>query len=345
MPSDLLMPAFALTLVANAILIVVALRALLRGPDRADHRPPPTPPGDRSRATPAAAPPTPRPAPVPAPPADPEITPVPGADDAVVASEPIAPVVVAPAPVVVAAPEPEPAELAAAATAALPELPLDPPPGPDQKPPKRPTRVKTASRPAAATVTVAGAAAASATPKGQTAARPARRRQKFALPPLDDDHEKVNRSIETFLAGGENAADGVEPTTIALVSLAGPAGVRIVRSPTLGETVERELRGAARATDRVEAIGTDRWRVTLAATGELAARAYLRGVRAAVEPGLADLDPAIRLVAATATAPGDSLDEAEAAAARRLAALLGTDVTDGDLDPDEDAEEPLVSGD
>ncbi len=244
----------------------------------------------------------------------------------------------------------------AAVSAALPEPPLAPPPASAKEPPRQPTRVKTSSRPSAAGAAAAGATATGAAARGAgapkaaasagTAPRGSGRRRKFALPPLDDDHEaKVNRSIETFLAGGENAADAVEPTTIALVALAGPAGVRIVRSPALSEALERELRGAARATDLVESVGTDRWRVTLTATGELAARAYLRGVRAAVEPGLADLDPAMRLVAATATAPGDSLDEAEAAVARRLAALLGTEVTDGDLDPDEDGDEPLVAGD
>jgi hypothetical protein len=33
------------------------------------------------------------------------------------------------------------------------------------------------------------------------------RRRRFSLPPMDEDHERFNRSISTFLSGG-NSADG-----------------------------------------------------------------------------------------------------------------------------------------
>ena len=131
------------------------------------------------------------------------------------------------------------------------------------------------------------------------------RRRRFSLPPLDDDHEKVNRSIETFLASGEPAPDAdAAPTTRRDSWRSSPScGPRTARPLTreVAETLERELRAAARGTDRVERRHAGRWRVILAATGELAARAYLRAVRAAMEPALDERHPPLRLVAATAT--------------------------------------------
>ena len=89
------------------------------------------------------------------------------------------------------------------------------------------------------------------------------RRRRFSLPPLDDDHEKVNRSIESFLAGGDPSPDpGIDaaPTTVALVALA-PATEDGPIDPTVADTLERELRGAARgptgSTLRARALAGD----------------------------------------------------------------------------------------
>jgi GGDEF domain-containing protein len=86
--------------------------------------------------------------------------------------------------------------------------------------------------------------------------------------------------------------------------------------------VKRALRAAARGTDRVETVGDDRFRVVLAATGELAARAYLRRVRANVEPLLEELEPPRRLAVSTATILGEPVDQANEVAERRLQAAI-----------------------
>jgi hypothetical protein len=200
------------------------------------------------------------------------------------------------------------------------------------------------------------------------------------LPPLDEDQEKVNRSIRSFLAGGPAAvaggaqgsldqdrpatgesANGHPPTTVAYVAidcpetrdratngqahaaggdLAAPQGTTDVpkASPdddealgTARAAVEQALRSAARGTDRVERITPDRFRVVLSATGELAARAYLRRTRATVEPVLEALQPPRRLAAATATALGEPVPHAIETAERRLEALLEAGRSD-DLD-------------
>ena len=88
------------------------------------------------------------------------------------------------------------------------------------------------------------------------------------------------------------------------------------------ESVEQELRAAARGTDRVDVVEPGRWQIVLSATGELAARAYLRSVRATVEPILEEMDPPGRLIAATATVLDEPVEQAAATAERRLAALL-----------------------
>src|SRR6478735_8232076 len=64
MPPDLLMPAFVLVLVANAVLIVLAMRSLMPARDPADAKPSPAPRADRMGTATAAAP---RQAPVAAP--------------------------------------------------------------------------------------------------------------------------------------------------------------------------------------------------------------------------------------------------------------------------------------
>jgi hypothetical protein len=94
--------------------------------------------------------------------------------------------------------------------------------------------------------------------------------------------------------------------------------------------LERELLAAARGTDRVERVAPERWQVTLAATGELAARAYLRAVRAAMEPALVERHP-LRLVAATVL--DESVAEATATAERRLAAASSSGSTAATSEP------------
>ena len=189
--------------------------------------------------------------------------------------------------------------------------------------------------PPAAGTTAAGAAGAAG------AAAKSSRRRRFSLPPLDDDHEKVNRSIETFLASGDPAPDAdAAPTTVAIVALA-PSTADGPIDPAVAETLERELRGAARGTDRVDRIAPERWQVTLAATGELAARAYLRAVRAAMEPALDDRARPLRLVAATATVLDEPVAEAAAAAERRLAAALAAGGSGGNTA----TSEPRAAGD
>jgi hypothetical protein len=178
----------------------------------------------------------------------------------------------------------------------------------------RAAAVATATRAATRTTNPPAAGAAGAAAK-------ATRRRRFSLPPLDDDQEKVNRSIESFLASGEPAPEAdAAPTTVAFVALA-PSIEDGPTDPAVAEMLERELLAAARGTDRVERVAPERWQVTLAATGELAARAYLRAVRAAMEPALVERHP-LRLVAATATVLDESVAEATATAERRLAAAL-----------------------
>jgi GGDEF domain-containing protein len=155
-------------------------------------------------------------------------------------------------------------------------------------------------------------------------------RRRFSLPPLDDDHDRVIRSIETFFQGGEaaetadnNEASAALATTVAVVAIDGLAPTSRQEREAFdaaAATVERTLRGAARTADRVTTTGRGRFRIVLPATGELAARAYLRRVRATVEPGLGAADIPLALVTATATV----LDEAAGVAITQAEARLDT---------------------
>jgi hypothetical protein len=80
-------------------------------------------------------------------------------------------------------------------------------------------------------------------------------------------------------------------------------------------------------------LAAGRYRIVLASTGELAARAYLRRVRAITEPLLEELDPPRRLVVATATALGEPIGRACDIAERRLDALLDAARSDDDVKP------------
>ena len=166
-------------------------------------------------------------------------------------------------------------------------------------------------------------------------------RRKFSLPPLDDDHEKVSRSIESFLAGADSTADsgvggssgsaGGAATTVALIAIVG-AGDDPADDEAAAAMVERTLRSAARGTDVVEVEDRARFRIVLSATGELAARAYLRRVRATVEPLLEAADRPLRLVIATATVLDEPAETAAAIAARRLELALAAVPTEGSGD-------------
>jgi hypothetical protein len=295
MPPDLLMPAFVLVLVANAVLIVLAMRSLMPARDRADPRPTPArwidpDPDPTTRSVPAAF---------------------------------------------------------APATAVAPTAATDAPAATAKKARKTATKsatraagVATASRAATKKSDPPPAGTAGAASTAGAAARSTRRRR-FSLPPLDDDHERVNRSIESFLASGEPGPDAdAAPTTVAFVALASTTEDGSMDS-AVAETLERELRAAARSTDRVERVAPERWQVTLAATGELAARAYLRAVRAAMEPALDERHPPLRLVAATATVLDEAVAEAAATAERRLATALSA----GSPGSSATTSEPRAAGD
>jgi hypothetical protein len=359
LPAEFLLPLFAVTLLANAILVAFAVRGMRRGQWDA-HGPfgsgrPPTGPSAR-----AAAP-----------------IEVVRSFDPGPRTEPARP-----------AEPPRPAEPARPADVREPDADTaDPPPVADAGPADRRSsgaaskRRRTTKKPAAA-----------ARPRP---AEPRRARRRFSLPPLDDDHEKVNRSIESFLGGadlqgvGPDGADastgGVSatgastseppagPTTVALIALDGlpvplagrlhpptPHGARDPADNARDEAlalVERTLRGAARTTDAVTVIGPGRFRIVLPATGELAARAYLRRVRATIEPGLDVAGSPLRLAVATATALDEPLSDAIRRAEDRLAAGLRAarseerdtrlEPGDGQLDDADDEQrlEPRAAGD
>jgi hypothetical protein len=170
-------------------------------------------------------------------------------------------------------------------------------------------------------------------PAESRSAEARRGRRRFALPPLDDDHERVSRSIETFLGGVETIDAGVPPDA---AESGGPATVAIVAVDELpdGATadeavtdalamVERTLRGAARGTDVVTTGGRGRFRIVLPSTGEFAARAYVRRIRATIEQRLVAADRPLRLVVATATVLDEPLEDAVRRAEHRLSAALG----------------------
>jgi len=188
---------------------------------------------------------------------------------------------------------------------------------------------------------------------GTTRREPRRSRRRFSLPPLDDDHDKVNRSIESFLSGMDSAAADSTPaaadaspgeaTTVAIVALddvaAADADDTIRTGPSAAEAeamtdalamVERTLRGAARGSDVVTIDGHGHFEIVLRSTGELAARAYLRRIRAAIEPRLQSAERPLRLAVATATALDEPLEDAIRRAETRLSAALGVPHPGGD---------------
>jgi hypothetical protein len=142
---------------------------------------------------------------------------------------------------------------------------------------------------------------------------------------------------------GADAAGGA--VTVALAALVGtgsglagaePSGTdpEPVRSPA-GDTdiahdlLERTLRGAARGSDVVTVEAPGRFRIVLPESGEMAARAYLRRVRATVDPALESADTPLRLVVATATVLGRPVREASDLADRRMAAFSGSTAAPG----------------
>jgi hypothetical protein len=331
LPADFLLPLFTLTLLANAILVVFAIRGLRRGqfdPDR---------PSGFDRPSGLAGPSRPI-EPTDAPPIteelaraiasrrallDPE-----GAADAPTATTPADP------------PAPPPAASPVAATS--PMAAIDPAPAaatPTRRSVNAAGPATKGSRPARPS---APPAARSATSGPDRPAEPGRRaRRRFSLPPLDDDHERVSRSLETFLGGVENAGedsptsdaasvDGA--TTVAVVAVDGlPARPRRSRSARTTDDdatasalamVERTIRGAARGSDIVTVADRGRFRIVLPATGELAARAYLRRIRATVEPLLESADRPLRLAVATATVLDEPIADAVRRADIRLTAAL-----------------------
>ena len=363
MPADFLLPLFALTLIANAVLVAVAIRDIRRGRAEAARdaaswatasiRAAVDRPSDAELAraialreistaesveagphpVPAAAiePVDDRAAPSPEP-ANPEgavpVSEPPTAEPAAPRGEPAADV---------AAPRSEPRD----GEVPRETEPADASAEPEAKPVgKRTTRTSPPTAPVARPAAGAGR----------------RGRRRFSLPPLDEDHERVSRSIETFLAGGEAAVDaaadgsasdaatadpspGAPPrasstdpngaTTVALVAVDGLPRPRRGRSASIMAEddavadalamVERTLRGAARASDVVTVTARGRYRIVLPATGELAARAYLRRIRATVEPLLEGADHPLHLATATATV----LDEPIGAGIRLATARLG----------------------
>lgn len=354
MPADFLLPLFVVTLLANAFLVAFAIRGMRRGQpdvDRPDSNGrsltaaaasgrlstnPVTQDGARLAAARNAA--IARHAAVnrhaavardaavePAEPAQPErsVDPESEARPAEPATEPVLEL------------EPD----AGVATAAV---------GPDGDPAQEPTAPAAPAAPPAPKRRRATKAAAEAPATRSRTGEPRRARRRFSLPPLDDDHEKTNRSIESFLGGIDTPASGPSapeaattsappargvsgPTTVALIAVVGPADSGLAgtaRGRTSAGTagtlamVERTIRGAARGTDVVTLGRRGRFQIVLPATGELAARAYLRRIRAAIGPGLEAVDRSLRLAVATATVLDESLEDAARRAEDRLSLAI-----------------------
>ncbi|MEA2518039.1 MAG: hypothetical protein QOF49_119 [Chloroflexota bacterium] len=333
MPLELLLPVFALTLLVNATLIGFAIRSLRRGGDEGAD--------DRRWTAPATTTPAAR-------------------------FAPTVPARVEPTVEVAARTSRPAAETSVVETAGVDAIPVattpvDPGPARSTEDGPKPRR----ARRVATTPTTAAAPTAA-----DVASRPATRRgrRKFSLPQLGDDDEKVNRSIESFLAGADapviaagaardadraqtdgttaertaesaNAAagagdDGLDAaagsrrpaTTVVLVALAGGSAEAASNAAI---TLEQILRNAARGSDEVHVEAGGRFRVVLPATGELAARAYLRRIRAAIEPRLAASDRSLRLVVATATALNVPVRTATALARGRLDTAISGRPGDG----------------
>jgi hypothetical protein len=320
LPADVLLPLFVLTLLANVFLVATAIRGMRRSQTERDRtietgRP------SSIQTTVAAPPPVAAPASrVEARPMTDELARAISARRTPPAQQPLVPTAVEPAPPT----DPEPrgvrVEPASDSGNGGDDVQAAPSPAPKRR---RTTKI--------------------APPSGSGGSRPAesrsadarRGRRRFALPPLDDDHERVSRSIETFL-GGIETTDADMPPDAAEESSGGPATVAIVAVDELpdgaatGEAVtdalamvERTLRGAARGTDVVTTGGRGRFRIVLPSTGEFAARAYVRRIRATIEPRLVAADRPLRLVVATATVLDEPLEDAVRRAEHRLSAALG----------------------
>jgi hypothetical protein len=327
LPADFLLPLFVATLIANAVLVAFAIRGMRRGQPDGDRplgtgRPPTTTSvsdhGSRAPAEPTAVHPT-----------------------------------------VQTANQPEPAGPAKSAAPTESAAPAGP--ATESAPVSSPKRRRTTKN-------------ATAAPFKRSGSPEPRRRRRFSLPPLDDDHEKVNRSIESFLGGPDASSPGgvdapmldtpteavTGPTTVAAVAvvdlrtepweaIAGDAPEDDVVAGALA-MVERTLRGAARGTDVVTVVERGRFRIVLPATGELAARSYLRRIRAAIEPRLEAAERTLHLAVATATVLDEPLNPAVWRAEDRLSVALDAaresdrvsrqaafDEADGDPDDAEDA--------
>ena len=125
------------------------------------------------------------------------------------------------------------------------------------------------------------------------------------------------------LADLSDDPDGDDPDgdTVAMIERAVRAGA----ATDAADVLERTLRAAARGGDEVHGPDSGRYRIVLPATGELAARAYVRRIRATVEPQLEAADRRLRLVVATATALNVPIRTATETAFRRLDAALAAD--------------------
>ena len=335
MPSEFLLPLFALTLLANAFLVAAAIRGMRRG--QTDHRP-------SGKTRPAEGPSAPRSS----------AMRWSGPDDAgqPMLTDELARAIAArrtfldeapPGPEDAAEPSPTPGP--EPRTAPIEAAVSDPPSTPAASPKRRRTPRAGVTPSASPSVETHGTTGAAERVSGE----PRRRsRRRFSLPPLDDDHEKVNRSIESFFGGIEESGDvessrGAQTssggaTTVALVAVGGlpdlaatavAAGRRnSVASAETDEVamtlamIEQTLRGAARGNDVVTVDGRGRYRVVLAATGELAARAYLRRIRTTVEPLLEATNQPLRLAVATATVLGEAIEDAVRRAEQRLTVAL-----------------------
>ena len=367
MPSDFLLPLFVVTLLANAILVAFAIRGIRRG-QWDDDRPigaAPRPPAGGSTSGPSTL----------AGSTKTERGPS-GHDDmaqAELANDELERAIAtrrAKQGVATGSPRPAPArrpvdpESGSPAGKTVAES-----PGPAAVTPAAPGKRAASSNPRRKSKP---AAATSAAATQSAPVEPRRSRRRFSLPPLDDDHEKVNRSLKSFLGGIEGpgatdvapeppaiaappkSATTAGPTTVALIAvdglpadaeknLARPAARPTGDSPGNGASspsgnahesdavaealamVERTLRAAARGSDVVTIGDRGRFRIVLPATGELAARAYLRRIRATIEPRLESAGRPLRLAVATATVLDESVDHALERAEDRLSAALAVD--------------------
>ena len=339
MPAELLLPLFAVVLALNALFVGLAIRSLWRGRD-----------GEPRTTT---------------------WTSLPVREDVIARSIRERETARTPRPVAaeddrstdVAGPPSEPA------SPSEPAGPTEPPGAPPPDPDSTTGPASEGSGEPEAARTPAPRPMPTRTPRRPSATGPAARpgsRRRFALPPLDEDHEKVRRSIETFLGGADAPTGDVPPDpasilTVAVIGLAGPDGPldprrsRRLRETAAAETsgpselravLERTVRSTARGSDVVSIDRHGRVRVILPGTGELAAHAYLRRIRAIVEPIAEAATPPTRVVVATATDLDGSVASARRRADRRFATALqgrsGTTAGGAAAEPTEARDETLV---